>query len=89
MNAALTGPAQRNHACTNVGAGVPVHVPVDNVHVEPTATDPETDGANVFTGATGPSVATVVGAPNSTVAAELTAASCAVKYFPASAEVET
>ena len=89
VNAVVTGAEHRNHACTKVGAGVPVHVPVDNVHVDPTAANPDTDGATVFIGAIGPFVATVVGAPDSTLAAEFVAASCAVRYFPASAAIDT
>jgi hypothetical protein len=51
VNATVTGEEHRSHACTKVGAGVPVHVPVFKVHVDPTVAVPDTVGATAFAGA--------------------------------------
>jgi len=50
-NPALTGLVHRSQACTKVGAGDPVHVPTFNDQVDPTVSDPATEGSTVLAGA--------------------------------------
>jgi hypothetical protein len=80
---------QRSQNGASAAAGVPDQVPGVTVQVDPTAAEPVTVGAVVLAGATGPSVATVVRAPPSANPAVLVAATWAVRYFPASAFVDT
>lgn len=91
LNPALTGALHRSHACTKAGDGVPVQVPVFNVHVDPTEATPDTDGGAVFTGPVDAVAMTgdVLVAPESAYPTELTPATCTVTYLPASADVVT
>ena len=74
-----------------MGAGEPDQRPWSTVSVAPTERAPETTGGTVTAGAEAVATPTAVVliAPARAKPDALLAATCAVRYFPASADVET
>ena len=83
----VMGEVHRSQARARFGVGLPRHVPMLRVQVEPTVATPETAGATVVVGAEAGEVRTLVGAPTFAVPDAFVAVVKAVTYLPASAGV--
>jgi hypothetical protein len=88
VNAEFTGWLHRNQNTPIVGVGAPVQLPVFTVHVEPTVAPPDTVGATTLAGRLN-WMDVLFTAPASAKPREFVPPSCAVRYLPTSARVDT